>query len=212
MATVGLEISSFEQARLNEFIASNGSAADRTRLMNGAFWLRSSDGQDGRSSEAMFRLVERIRQWKQHGMDVDVLALDAPTHNQQTRDSAMAETVRSAILQRPERQYILMVGDVHAQKIKGAPWDSLYEPMAYQLRNEQPFVIDMQSGKGGTAWVCTEALHGCGIFRYPSPQHPDSATHPVFRPLVETSDKFDAQLILPGTTASPPANTMTKVP
>jgi hypothetical protein len=211
-ATVGLEISSFEQVRLNAFIASEGSAADRTKLLNGSFWRRDSDGQDGRGSEAMFRLVERIRQWKQQGMDVDVLALDAPAQGQHTRDGAMAELVRSALRRRPDRQYVVMVGDVHARKGKGTPWGPLYEPMAFQLRAEHPLVIDMQSGKGGTAWVCTEALHGCGTFRYPSPQHPNTAASPVFRALEATSDKFDAQLILPGTTASPPANAMARAP
>lgn len=137
---------------------------------------------------------------------MDLLALDAPAQGSQSRDGAMAEVVRSAMKERPKRLYVVMAGDVHAQKIKGAPWDPLYEPMAYQLSGEHPFVIDMRPGERGAAWVCTEALKGCGTFHYPGPQHSDSKTYPVFRTLAGDSGKYDAELVIPGTTASPPAS------
>ncbi len=46
------------QSRLNDFLRSAGSAQDRAALLSGPFWRRDSSGQDGRSSEAMFGLVE----------------------------------------------------------------------------------------------------------------------------------------------------------
>ena len=61
---VGLEIWRSEQAALDRYLASAGTAEDREALLAGPFWAT----RDGRSSEAMVDLIERLR----------VLALKAP--------------------------------------------------------------------------------------------------------------------------------------
>ncbi|MGV6492816.1 hypothetical protein ACTUVK_003020 [Stenotrophomonas rhizophila] len=57
--TVALEMDPTEQARIDAYLASAGTAADRSALLAGRFWTRTM--QDGRSSVAMAALIERLR-------------------------------------------------------------------------------------------------------------------------------------------------------
>ena len=55
---VGLEMPSQDQARLDAFMASDGKADDVDTLLATDFWQQ---GRDGRSSAAMFQLIEDLR-------------------------------------------------------------------------------------------------------------------------------------------------------
>ncbi|MDX1644696.1 MAG: hypothetical protein R3244_10100, partial [Thermoanaerobaculia bacterium] len=55
--TVGLEISHTEQERIDAYMASAGTAEDRSELLSGPFW--TDEYQDGRRSRAMTELLER---------------------------------------------------------------------------------------------------------------------------------------------------------
>jgi hypothetical protein len=112
--TVGVEIPKEEEPRLRAFLASEGGPAARAALVQGPFW----DGvwKDGRSSEAMVALLERVRVWKRAGRPVAVALLDredAP--GAPTRDESMAAAVETAAKAEPQGVVVALTGNLHNQ-------------------------------------------------------------------------------------------------
>src|SRR5207253_1601063 len=62
---VGLEISTAEQPAFDRYLESSGQPSERAALLAGAHW--HAEFPDGRSSEAMLDLIERIRALRHAG-------------------------------------------------------------------------------------------------------------------------------------------------
>jgi len=62
---VGIEHPSAQLPLLEQYINSAGTEEDRLALINNSYW--ASEHQDGRTSQAMFDLVDRIRQMRKLG-------------------------------------------------------------------------------------------------------------------------------------------------
>lgn len=146
---VGLEIAAVEQARIDAFIASAGTAEDRARLHDQSdFW--NGAYQDGRRSEAVLALLESLRALRQNGADVRVIAYDGDPGND--RDAAMATMLERAFKAEPHATFLMLSGNLHARKTSG--------------RAKQAFMADYMVKSGaalttldarysrGTAWVC----------------------------------------------------------
>ncbi len=71
---LGLEIPENEQVAINRYLQSQGTADDRRVLQQGKFWQGKI--QDGRSSVAMFGLIDAVRRLKQAGQKVLLAAFD----------------------------------------------------------------------------------------------------------------------------------------
>ncbi len=88
---VGIELPPDEQTRLNAYMVSDGGADARNALFTGLFWHPRFS--DGRSSQAWFGLIERMRQLKQQGRIANLVAV--PQSNSpgagQAVDQAAAE-------------------------------------------------------------------------------------------------------------------------
>jgi hypothetical protein len=86
---VGLEMEADQQAALDSFLSSDGS------LLAQQAWRRSKHWtlRDGRGSEAMWAMIERLRRLKAEGRDVSALALMHQANSVEARESAMAEAV-----------------------------------------------------------------------------------------------------------------------
>jgi hypothetical protein len=158
--TLSLEIPESEQSQINRYLASAGTAADQSELVSTQFWQAPNGGQDGRRSLAMLALLERLRQLRATNVKVDVLAFDGWSADA-PRDATMAASLLSSIRQHPRAKFLVLVGNVHASKAKGSPWDPLYEPMAFLISSESPLSLLVHSS-AGTAWVCT-GDKGCGV-------------------------------------------------
>jgi hypothetical protein len=65
-----LELPAFEEQALQAFVA--GDLDGAAMLQHSQFWLRN---RDGRSSVAMFAMLERIRALRQAGLDIDLIAV-----------------------------------------------------------------------------------------------------------------------------------------
>lgn len=153
-ASVALEIPTSQQPLIDAFINSRGSRADKARLLRGAFWSRRL--QDGRSSEAMLALLERLRQLKTRYKGIRVLAIDEPAGG--SRDAGMALHIRAEAA-RPGTRVIALLGNLHASQRRGTSWDPGYEPAGYRLAPLRPLSVRF-SGAAGSAWVCAPE---CGI-------------------------------------------------
>ena len=163
---VALEIPAEEQDRIDRYLASAGSEADRRALLEGAFWIDAY--QDGRRSAAMATLLERLRVLRQEGRGLepprrlDVLLLDArDVASPLERDRAMAQAILRAVRESGESSLLLaLAGNLHTRTVWGSPWDPNFVPMGHHLVKGLPEgslrSFDV-AHLGGTAWFCTGA-------------------------------------------------------
>ncbi len=149
---IGLEIPQNEQARIDAFLASQGTAADRKALTGGTFWTR--DFQDGRSSVAMLALIDSARALARHGADVKVVAFDVADAATGDRDERMAKALAAAFTAETNATFVVLVGNLHARK---APHPQLKQTFMaqYLVRMKQPVITLNGVYSLGSAWVCT---------------------------------------------------------
>ena len=72
---VALERNGTEQEALNRYLTSAGQPADIRALLSGPSWALHP--QDGHNSQAMLKLLDQLRQWRQGGQPVGVLAMQS---------------------------------------------------------------------------------------------------------------------------------------
>jgi hypothetical protein len=209
---VGLEIPSGEQRLIDQYMLSPGAQADRDQLLTGAFWHHHI--KDGRSSQAMLGLLERLHALGKNGGRVAVLAIDtdAADLDANGRDAAMAANIQAA-LRRPEAPgVIVLVGNLHAQKTRGNSFDQNFASMTYQLSSERPMALNMHT-TGGMAWACMGEPGGA-VSCEPVSVHgsPNPAAAPAkFLLNAAAQPRYDGRFYIGAMTASPPAVTADKV-
>lgn len=155
---LGLEIQPAEQARIDRYLDSRGGAEDRARLLAGPFWRPSL--LDGRTSEAMLRLIERARALRAAGSAVRILAFAPDLPEPGARDRAMAGIVAAAARERPGDLLVAVAGNVHTRLTRGTSFDSTFVPMGYHLARDlagRRLVSLRMSHDGGGAWTCRPA-------------------------------------------------------
>jgi len=197
---LGLEITSDDQARVDRYLASKGTAADRADLLAGAHWTEPM--HDGRDSLAMAALLERVRALRAAGAGIDVALFDAPGDGE--RDTRMAGSLRNAIAAHPGARVMVLTGNVHAMTGEppemfraGKPY-KLPVTMARHLADLHPVSIDVRAMQGDF-WVCQDT---CGIHALPPP------TRSIDVPSLGRTDpgeSWDYRMALPRFTASRPA-------
>jgi len=205
--TVALEIPGTEQPRIDAFLSSAGSEADRIALLAGAFWRRPQ--QDGRSSAAMLGLLDRLRGERASGADVAVFAYDVETDAKldgQTRDRTMAEHLISARRGAPRRTFIAHGGNVHSRHRVGVPWDPNYQPMGWFVAEAGIALTTLDVRRdGGAAWTCQQpdpnAAMQCGVSERPG----KVSDRTWYVELGATDTGHDGFYIVGPTKASPPA-------
>jgi hypothetical protein len=161
--TVGLEIPSVEQARLEAFLASAGSEADWSKLMESPFWRRPYP--DGRNSEGIVYLIEALRKLRAQGLDVAIFAYDpSPALEGDALDEAMAKTVLEVANKSQKRALLVVSGNIHPRQVS---LTSDYRPMGYRLASVLPRVYSLDIAyASGSAWICAldaEQKLDCGV-------------------------------------------------
>lgn len=152
--TLALEMDPGEQPRIDAYLASAGSAADRRALLAGPFWTRRM--QDGRSSAAMVALIEQLRGLRSEGLRVAVAAVDSVRY--EVRDADMAAHLRR-LAQTDGGRMIALLGNRHASQHQGVQDDPGYTPAGHLLADLTPLSVRVEAPRG-SAWVCTP---GCGV-------------------------------------------------
>jgi hypothetical protein len=198
--TLAIEFPASEQASIDAFMASQGTAQDNASLSAGAFWRRPL--QDGRSSVDMLHLLENIRSLRAGGADIRVVAVDTDLQSRR-REAAIAGNLRSTLGRHAGRQVLALIGGLHAIRAKGRRGDPDYESAVYLLADQRPLALTVGTA-GGSAWVCRGVTPAaCGATPWdinkvdPAPAAPLS--------LVPPSAQFDGVFYVGATTASPPA-------
>lgn len=190
---VALEVPIEEQARLEQFLLSDGSDADQAVLLASQFWTRQP--QDGRSSAAMLKLLHRLRVLRAEGARISVLAVDGDIAG--SRDADMAKRIRSTHSE--GAAVIALLGNVHASREKGRESAPDYEPAGYFLSDLNPHSVYVR-GPAGTAWVCVPE---CGVTSIPDNRHVGDKRG--YLPAVGVIPGYDGLYAQTSSTASPPA-------
>jgi erythromycin esterase-like protein len=152
---VGLEYPLSEISALTRYVDSDGAEIEKRRLLASPFWSR--DYQDGRSSQAMFALVETVRVLRKSGRNVQLTAFDMNDEQRaakRNRDAAMADNLRAAIMENPSARFIVLTGNYHARQSVGARWDARYRFMTNYLIDLSPYSLNVEAMRGAY-WNCS---------------------------------------------------------
>lgn len=182
--SLALELPRDEQPLLDAVLASDSPesmAAARDALLASPFW--SHDQPDGRSSQAMWRLLEGMRQLVQQGKTVQVVAFDIPFGApREQREEDMASFLADALSAAPDNVQVVLTGNLHSRTLPGT-----YLPLAGYLKRQFPHLLSFDvSHEGGTAWVCLLGVQGCQLQKVgPRQPRPERGIH-----LLEEADRF----------------------
>ena len=156
--------------------------------------------RDGRQSRGMLNLLRRLgevaamgREVETRGFDDAVMVFEGERAPEHTRDELMA---RNLLRYRGEVAYdfvLVLVGNLHARRTS-SPGPS----MATLLPERETLTVDIQFLRGD-AWNCRGRK--CGTHALPSREE----TGPLLRLNGISSGPYDAMIVLPEATASPPA-------
>jgi hypothetical protein len=212
---LALERDGSEQVALNRYLASAGSTTDVQALIRTGAWAQPF--QDGRSSQAMLALIEQMRQWKQAGQRVGVLAMQLETHeivpadkaadrpapttptdadaarSEAINDRTMADKLWTTLMAHPRYTVVALAGNLHTAlgARSRAQWTAS-PSVADVLASYVPVYVIGLNSSGGTSWI---ALPGSA-----------PGAQPVMaQPLYFEDSRIDARVELGKVTASPPA-------
>ncbi len=206
--TVALPVSASEQKRINTYVDSEGTEADRVALLVGGFWNR--DWQDGRSSLAMANLIEALRARRRAGQHVAVLAVDAEL-NGNPRNAFVSARLLEHHRENPQRVIIALLSNTQASLRAGTPWNMQLLPVGYRLSAAGVAVKSYDVGfESGSQWVCRLFAQGrlrCGTWNVtPGPKQRNGLSGGTFTQFTDTSaEGFDGLWFIGRVKASAPA-------
>jgi hypothetical protein len=186
---LAIEIPRDGQAVVDDYLASDGDSAARAALRRWDGWQVPNDQHDGRRSEDLFDLLERMRAIAATDRDVSVLLFDTipgSTRSHHERDRAMADYLREQFDRHSTARFVVLTGNVHAMRRKPsyAP-PEMQEPMGAYLSDLNPYAINI-TARSGEFWGCRE---GKCVARKES-TYRDSGPAPA-------GDAYDFHLVLP---------------
>lgn len=151
--TVGLELQAADDAFIQRYIASEGTAADREALLSAAYWRGA---QDGRTSVAMVDLIERLRAMKAAGQPITVISFQPIGRQgvpQNYYEIEMAAFWAKALSQEDgaRAKLLILTGSVHANKTEIVRFG--LRPAASHLPADEVISLGLEP-EGGESWGC----------------------------------------------------------
>lgn len=166
---VALELDVGRQAAVDAFMKSSGDQVALARLGFGGEWTGLSDG---RTSEAMLALLQRLRTLRQAGAAISVALIDVgPADFGPDRDAFMAERMALLADSQPAALIVGLTGNFHASRIERERDGKIYRSMAAILGRERSVSLDLEPVRG-RGWFC--ANDGCGDHALSSDQAPSA--------------------------------------
>jgi hypothetical protein len=204
--SVGLELPRDQASPLATYIASDGSARSVTQLLDTPFWQRQM--QDGRSSQAMLGLLQKLRAAKQRWPALNVFALEevesaALPLSASTRDQNMAKRVRAEHQRRPHAVILTLTGNIHNRLKPATELPASFNippPMGSLLPDLSPVSLALLT-TSGSAWMCSPS---CGVQSLRTVTSAHAAPAGAYQQLA-ASNPYNAEWSLGPGTASLPA-------
>jgi hypothetical protein len=147
---LGLEMPWTDQERIGAFLHSDGGLAARDALLDGS---RLWGFHDGRSSTAMYDLLDRVRLMVLRGVKVSVFAFDiVASDGWDGRDGKMAAAVAKDLSAHPSAAYVIFVGNFHARTARPSD-DSTPPQMGGALKARGLDILSLDwAGPAGSSW------------------------------------------------------------
>ena len=201
---VGLELPTEDSGLLAKFLAGSGDDG----LRESKFWNSSSPY--GVTSAAMLALLQRLRAYRKSGARIDVFFFDDRVRSgPDRRDEGMADAISRERARAPDDLYLILVGNYHARKKVGAPWDPAKVWMAnFLARHERGLITLDVRGPAGTAWICLQQEDGgesCGSQKIGGSKDAARAVGRAIELEPNAQRGYDGVYRVPAMTASPPA-------
>lgn len=159
---------------------------------------------DGRSSQAVFDLINRIKDMRAGGKSVQIAAIDVGTPRgdaQLTRNETMALNIKNTVLKHPDAKIIVFLGRMHARKASR----QLEKSVASYLEPSIRISLTM-AYENGSAWNCKSGSQGfsCDANSVSSvlPSTLPAKDQPF---VIAPSIEFDGYFYVGPISASPPA-------
>jgi hypothetical protein len=186
---VGIEHPSSEQETLNQFMAANSPGAGRAILAASGYWIR--DGQDGKTSEAMLEMLDRLRDLRSDGADINVVAVGPA-------GSDVAGEIRkniNALAASSDARIVVLLGNAHTRKAGATGLDGQSAAMF-----NEPYKAIAFAHTGGSTWACAPT---CEVQTLGKSKPQTEAVGELFLDTALT--RFDGSVNLGAVHASPPA-------
>ncbi len=159
---IALELPETSQSTIDSFLASDGGAKAKREFLATEFWTTAF--KDGRSSEAMFRLIEDLRRYRQVGKIGAVVAFQPSNYAELGSAEAYEKRMAAIIAEKTplDSMAMVFVGNVHAMRQQLVRPTFQYLPMAGHLPAEETLSFDIVSDAPSSAWACT-GPNICGV-------------------------------------------------
>ena len=190
----------------------NGELADYTAGRTGAdellsgklFWNRPPASQDGRSSRAMLRLLQDIREYRSRGLLIEPRGIVSVLRGARDNETMMALNLRTLVTNRPYDYAVVLTGRRHACR-KAHRLSIKPRPMAAYFAPDELYLVQV-SFRGGSTWHCP-GRGPCGIYDLPAVNDVGPLNRINQLPPKERRARgFDAEIALPRATPSQPAH------
>lgn len=150
---VALERDVAEQPLWNAYLASDGGAAARAAFLQAPSW--NWEVQDGRSSQAMLGLADRLRLAKRQGAIKDVKLILAGGASAAVYEQSMAQAVLAARDADPRTLVMAFSGNLHAKRGENVGQGETYALAAKAMPVGETLLVVIRGGSG-TAWNCRQ--------------------------------------------------------
>ena len=199
---VALELPEAMQPDLDIWMASDGGDAAQTTLLDHDYW--SVDHADGRSSHAMFAMLERLRALKSAGRDLTLRAWQPNSARPRGFDQSyweigMAERLVQAAYSRPDAYVLVLGGSNHARKTIPERYGFRFAAGHLKAATIVSLRVALQ---GGRTWACFGEAP-CGDADLGQGNFDRERRGVILEP--QEDGAYDGLLALGPTTASPPA-------
>lgn len=158
---VALEQPDSAQPAIDAFLTSDGGEAAQQAFLADPMW--HWEFKDGRTSQAVFRLFQRLRAMRQAGQIERVVAFqptafDAPP-TRAGYEELLAQPITAAASD--GATVLVLVGNAHASFQPFGFGGEDYPPMAAVLPRAQTITLNIENN-GGQTWACTGQPTTCG--------------------------------------------------
>jgi len=173
---VGLELVHSDQKALDAYLASGGTDEDRVAFLSASASF-GNEWQDGRTSAAVARLIERLRLLRAAGLPVTAFAFDSKGVAGNLRNRAMAQAIEAARRAAPQAVTLVMVGNLRARVVQGLEREPDFTPVGFYLAKWglRPVALRVRF-EDGSAWFCPpQPTPRCGAYTVHAPKDPAKA-------------------------------------
>lgn len=160
---VALEHLETDTVIFQNYLKSAGTEIEKQKFLLNSSWSQQSDG---RTSEAMWVLIEKLRKYKSLGLQIDIVSFIRPAAGNSESQEPYERSLATSLLESSNAinpdLVLVLVGSIHASKLLfQADGIIPFKPMAMHLPKASTLSLILLH-EGGEAWNC-RGRNDCGV-------------------------------------------------